>query len=50
MDIRFEEIDQIENPQNVFLFLNVKEILSMLDLKKEVVLTMMNSLEKALTR
>ena len=34
------------NPDKLFLFLNVKETISMLDLKKEVVLTMLNSLEK----
>lgn len=30
----------------MYLFLDVKETLAMLDLKKEVVLTMLNSLEK----
>jgi len=46
MRIDPQQVDQIENPDKFYLFLNVKEILSMLDLKKEVVLTMLNSLEK----
>lgn len=39
-------IEEINNPDRVYLFLDIKETLSMLDLKKEVVLTMLNSLEK----
>nr|AEV53961.1 RecQ-like protein [Stylonychia lemnae] len=39
-------IKQIENPDRVYLFLDIKDTLEMLDLKKEVVLTMLNSLEK----
>eukprot|EP00347_Sterkiella_histriomuscorum_P010247 403377026 len=46
MKIFPESISAIENPNRLYLFLDVKETLSLLDLKKEVVLTMLNSLEK----
>ena len=40
------DIPKIKNPDRLYLFLDIKDTLSMLDLKKEVVLTMLNSLEK----
>lgn len=39
----------MKNPERLYLFLNIKETLDLLDLKKEVVLTMLNSLEKTST-
>ena len=42
--INIEECEDIEGPFN--LFLNCKETTDLLDLKKEVVLTMLHSLEK----
>lgn len=40
------QVDEVENPDKLYVFLNVKETMSMLDLKREVILTMLNSLEK----
>lgn len=42
--IHLEEMEALEAP--LYVFLNAKEICQQLDLKKEVVLTMLNSLEK----
>ena len=42
--INVEECEDLEGP--LYLFLNAKETGDLLDLKKEVILTMLNSLEK----
>ena len=39
-----ENCEDLEGP--LYVFLNTKEVTDLLDLKKEVVLTMLNSLEK----
>lgn len=43
-NIQLEKVEELEAP--LYVFLNAKELCQQLDLKKEVILTMLNSLEK----